>query len=91
MKRTAKQALEGLSVEELESKVREGAEQMFRLKFQMSMGQGEGLKKYRDLRKERAVLLTLRRQKGVAGPVNMGAVSAPAPAAKTKKPRAKKA
>ena len=33
MKRTAKQALEGLSVAELESKVREGAEQMFRLKF----------------------------------------------------------
>jgi large subunit ribosomal protein L29 len=91
MKRTAKQALEGLSVAELESKVREGAEQMFRLKFQMSMGQGEGLKKYRELRKERAVLLTLRRAKGATGPVNMGAAAAPAPAAKTKKPRAKKA
>ncbi|MFM2123857.1 MAG: ribosomal protein [Acidobacteriota bacterium] len=92
MKRTAKQALEGLSVAELESKVREGAEQMFRIKFQMSMGQGEGLKKYRELRKERAVLLTLRREKGATGPVNLGAVAAaPAPAAKTKKPRAKKA
>ena len=91
MKRQAKQSLEGLSVAELESKVREGAEQMFRIKFQMSMGQGEGLKKYRELRKERAVLMTLRTKKGATGPVVMAAAAAPAPAAKTKKPRAKKA
>jgi large subunit ribosomal protein L29 len=92
MKRTDKQALEGLGVAELEGKIREGAEQMFRIKFQMSMGQGEGLKKYRELRKERAVLMTLRSAKGVTGPVVLtAAAAAPAPAAKTKKPRAKKA
>lgn len=91
MKRTDKQALEGLSVAELEGKIREGAEQMFRIKFQMSMGQGEGLKKYRELRKQRAVLMTLRSAQGAKGPVVLTAAAAPAPAAKTKKPRAKKA
>ncbi|MEI9812501.1 MAG: 50S ribosomal protein L29 [Acidobacteriota bacterium] len=91
MKQNAVETLRGLSVDEMETKVREGAEQMFRIKFQMSMGQGEGLKKYRELRKERAVLLTLRREKGVSGPVVM-ALAAPAKApAKVKKPRAKKA
>jgi large subunit ribosomal protein L29 len=88
MKRTAKDLLKGLSVEELEQRVREAAEQMFRIRFQMAMGQGEGLKKYRELRKERAVLLTLRREKGVRGPVAMRAAAAPA---KGRKPRAKKA
>ena len=53
MKKETLDNLRGQSVEELENKVREGAEQMFRIKFQMSMGQGEGLKKYRELRKER--------------------------------------
>jgi large subunit ribosomal protein L29 len=97
MKQNAKEALKSLSVEELETKVREGAEQMFRLKFQMSMGQGEGLKKYRELRKERAVLLTIRREKGVAGPVVIAALKGAAPAkgaakkTAAKKPRAKKA
>jgi large subunit ribosomal protein L29 len=63
---------------------------MFRLKFQMSMGQGEGLKKYRELRKERAVLLTIRREKGVAGPVVMALPKTAAAPAKGKKTAAKK-
>jgi large subunit ribosomal protein L29 len=92
MKKETLENLRGMSVDELETKVRDGAEQMFRLKFQMSMGQGEGLKKYRELRKERAVLLTLRREKGVAGPVVIAAAKAPAkPAKAARKPRAKKA
>lgn len=89
MNKKAKDLLKGMGVEEIEARVREGAEQMFRLKFQMSMGQGEGLKKYRELRKERAVLLTLRRQQGVSGPV---VITAPAaPPAKKKATRKKKA
>jgi large subunit ribosomal protein L29 len=80
-----------MSVEELENKVREGAEQMFRLKFQMSMGQTDGVRKYRELRKERAVLLTIRREKGVAGPVVITAKTPAKPAKATRKPRAKKA
>ena len=44
---------------ELAKQVRDTAEQMFRIRFQMSMGQAEGLKKYRLLRKERARMLTV--------------------------------
>jgi large subunit ribosomal protein L29 len=51
---------------ELDKQLREGAEQMFRLRFQMSMGQTDGVKKLRSLRKERARILTVLQQKGVA-------------------------
>ena len=40
--------------------------QMFRLKFQMSMGQAEGLKKVRNMRKERARMLTILRERELA-------------------------
>jgi large subunit ribosomal protein L29 len=40
---------------------------MFRLKFQMSMGQMEGLKKARAMRKDRARILTVLRQRELAG------------------------
>jgi large subunit ribosomal protein L29 len=36
---------------------------MFRLRFQMSMGQMDGLKKTRALRKERARMLTVLRER----------------------------
>ena len=51
---------------ELDKQLREGAEQMFRLRFQLSMGQMDGVKKLRVLRKERARILTVLKQKGVA-------------------------
>src|ERR1700749_4188804 len=51
---------------ELDKQLRDGAEQMFRLRFQLSMGQMDGVKKLRTLRKERARILTLLQQKGVA-------------------------
>jgi large subunit ribosomal protein L29 len=38
-------------------------EQMFRLRFQWAMGQTESLKKMRELRKDRARVLTLLKQK----------------------------
>ncbi len=41
-------------------------EQMFRLKFQMSMGQMEGLKKARNLKKDRARMLTILRERELA-------------------------
>jgi large subunit ribosomal protein L29 len=40
--------------------------QTFRLRFQMSMGQTDGLKKMRVMRKERARLLTIRRERELA-------------------------
>ncbi|MCU1337531.1 MAG: ribosomal protein [Bryobacterales bacterium] len=68
---------------ELDKQLREGAEQMFRLRFQMSMGQMDGIKKVRTLRKERARILTVLKQKGVAP---SAAAAAPAPLV-TKSPK----
>ena len=48
---------------DLALKVKDMHEQIFRLKFQMSMGQMEGLKKYRELRKDKARILTVQRQR----------------------------
>ncbi|MBS1877793.1 MAG: 50S ribosomal protein L29 [Acidobacteria bacterium] len=55
-----------LDANELRKQATDSAEQMFRLKFQMSMGQTDGLKKYRQLRKDRARMLTVlaEREKG---------------------------
>jgi len=52
-----------LDAKEAALKRKEMDEQLFRLKFQMSMGQMDGLKKYRELRKERARLLTVQRER----------------------------
>ena len=68
---------------ELDKQLREGAEQMFRLRFQMSMGQTDGVKKLRSLRKERARILTVLQQKGVAP---SAAAAAPMPLVRKTKP-----
>ena len=62
MKENADKA-RGLDEAELNKLVRDSAEQMFRLRFQMSMGQVEGVKKLRNLRKERARMLTVLRER----------------------------
>jgi len=64
---------------ELDKQLREGAEQMFRLRFQMSMGQMDGVKKVRTLRKERARILTVLKEKGTAP---SAAAAAPVPVVK---------
>jgi large subunit ribosomal protein L29 len=48
---------------ELANREKEAREQMFRLKFQLAMGQSDGVKKYRELRKERARVLTVVRER----------------------------
>jgi large subunit ribosomal protein L29 len=50
---------------DLAVKGREMEEQLFRLKFQMSMGQMEGLKKYRELKKDRARINTVKREREI--------------------------
>ncbi|MBI1739013.1 MAG: 50S ribosomal protein L29 [Acidobacteria bacterium] len=45
--------------EELQLQERELSEQVFRLRFQMSSGQAEGLKKLREARKDLARVKTL--------------------------------
>ena len=52
-----------LSADELKVQATEMNEQMFRLRFQMAMGQTESLKKIRELRKERARVETILREK----------------------------
>jgi len=48
-----------LDTKELDIQLRDLTEQLFHLRFQMRMGQMEGLKKYRGLRKDRARILTV--------------------------------
>ena len=55
--------LRDMSPDELERQQAEMSEQMFKLRFQWAMGQTESLKKMRELRKDRARLLTILRQK----------------------------
>ncbi len=62
MKENADKA-RALDTAELNKQLRECAEQMFRLRFQMRMGQMDGLKKLRMLRKERARMLTVLRER----------------------------
>ena len=62
MKQNADKA-RSLNELELDKQMREAGEQIFRFRFQMSMGQMDGLKKYRALRKERARMLTVQRER----------------------------
>ncbi len=48
-----------LDEKEIATQLKDASEQMFRLKFQMKMGQTDGIKKYRTLRKDRARMLTV--------------------------------
>jgi large subunit ribosomal protein L29 len=58
-----KDQLRTLDPAEMQNRLAEINEQAFRLRFQMSMGQTEGLKKAREIRKDRARLLTYLRDK----------------------------
>ena len=62
-----KQKLRGLDPLEMQSKLREIDEQSFRVKFQLSMGQTEGVKRLRENRKDRARLLTYLRETELRG------------------------
>ena len=59
--------LRGQNITELERQVQDAQEQLFRLRFQMGMGALEGLKKYRNLKKDRARMLTVLSEKRAAG------------------------
>jgi large subunit ribosomal protein L29 len=61
--------IRSLSDEELAHHEKTSAEQLFRLRFQVSMGQNDGVKKLRQLRKEIAQIKTVSRERelGVRG------------------------
>jgi large subunit ribosomal protein L29 len=56
-----------LDAKEMRLKEADIREQIFRLKFQITMGQTDGVKKYRALKKDLARLLTVRRQNELGG------------------------
>lgn len=55
--------IRALESAELQNKLNEMGETMFRLRFQMSLGQTDGLKKYRETKKDRARILTILRER----------------------------
>ena len=58
-----------LDTNELARQLGEIDEQLFRLQFQMSMGQMDGLKKVRAIRKDRARIHTVLRERAKSAPV----------------------
>jgi large subunit ribosomal protein L29 len=61
--------IRNLSDEELTHQVKTTAEQLFRLRFQVSLGQNDGVKKLRQLRKEIAQIKTVAKERelGIRG------------------------
>lgn len=55
-----------LDTKAVEAQLKEQEEQTFRIRLQLSMGQADGLKKYRALRKDRARMLTIQRERELA-------------------------
>ena len=63
----ARSNMRDLDSAELKNQLQESEEQMFRLRFQLGMGQTEGLKKYRELRRDRARMLGTLRERDLQG------------------------
>ena len=61
------QKMKDLGEHEIAAQLREMEEKLFRIRFQMSMGQTEGLKKLRTMKKDKARLLTAQRERELAG------------------------
>jgi len=57
--------IRGLDENELERQLHEMEEQIFRFQFQRSMGQMDGLKKARAMRKDRARIYTILRERAL--------------------------
>src|SRR5208283_4015814 len=79
--------IRNLSDDELRHQDRTSSEQLFRLRFQVSLGQNDGVKKLRQLRKEIAQIKTVARERelGIHGETRDEEQTAPAAEAKTVK------
>ena len=75
------------SDEELKSEGVKASEQLFRIRFQAKLGQNEGVKKLRELRKDIARIKTVanERKLGIHGAAPVEVSAAPVKAKKTKK------
>jgi len=76
--------IRNMSDDELAHQAKTSAEQLFRLRFQVAMGQNDGVKKLRQLRKEIAQIKTVARERelGIRGAAKDGDASANAGTAK---------
>ncbi len=79
--------IRNLSDQELAQQQKQAAEQLFRLRFQMKLGQNEGVKKLRELRKDIARIKTIERERELKlhGEVPKAESSAPPSKKKSKK------
>ena len=91
--------IRNLGPDELAHQQRDAADQLFRLKFQLKMGQTSGVKKMRELRKDVARIKTIARERelgidntrvsntatATAAPTQKAAPAAPAKVAPSKK------
>ena len=75
--------IKNLSATELKHEEQVAAEQLFRLRFKMKLGQTEGVKKIRGLRKDIARMKTVARQQELG--IVVASKPAATPAKKTKK------
>jgi large subunit ribosomal protein L29 len=75
--------MRGIDVADLQRQTEDAREQLFRFRFQMGMGQLEGLKKYQNLKKDRARMLTVLRDREINGE------TAPPPSAAVEKKKKK--
>jgi large subunit ribosomal protein L29 len=83
--------IRNLGDEELRHQERTSAEQLFRLRFQVSMGQNDGVKKLRELRKEIAQIKTIARERELGIHLDVKEAKAEAPAATAEAPAKKTA
>jgi large subunit ribosomal protein L29 len=84
--------IRNLSDSELNVEEHKAAEQLFRLRFQMKLGQNEGVKKLRELKKDIARIKTITRERELKlhGEAPKAESAAPAKSAKAKKTTKKK-
>ena len=75
------------SDDELKSEEVKASEQLFRIRFQAKLGQNEGVKKLRELRKDIARIQTVARERalGIHGAAPVAVSATPVKARKTKK------
>jgi large subunit ribosomal protein L29 len=83
--------IRNLSDDELMRQEKTTSEQLFRLRFQVSLGQNDGVKKLREMRKEIAKIKTIAKERelGIRGASKDTAAAVKAPAAAGKKGAAK--
>ena len=84
--------IRNLGSNELKHEEQQASEQLFRLRFQMRLGQTEGVKKLRGLKKDVARIKTIERERelGLNAASHKSAAAAPAKKTRTAKKTASK-